>query len=178
MQLFYALFFSMAWFFGVAELSLISSTDALNMPVLCDHYLANKHLGFSCVTAETRLTGAGILFFAFITLLLSVKSKANKIFIIAGFVSFTFLSASIVRGIYFLQGHSAINYFYWTVGIFFSGIFILFSLKKIPFKNWESQLKTNNLEMQHLELEIEERKKEKSGKNLTHHSSGTPNGAP
>lgn len=162
MQGFYALVFFTAWFFGVTELSLISSDDALNMSHLCHHYLAYKHTGFHCVTTEVRFTGVGLVLFALITLLLSVKSKAKTIFIVASYASFTALSASIVRVFYFIQGHAAVNYFYWSIGMFLSGIFIIYFLKKISWNEREDTnlLKSNKLEMQRLELEIEERKQE------------------
>jgi uncharacterized membrane protein YbhN (UPF0104 family) len=162
MQGFYALVFGIAWFFGVTELALISNNDALNMPLVCDYYLANKHTGFNCITTDVRFTGAMFIVFALVTLLLSVKSKSQIIFILAGFVSVTVLLASVIRIIYFLQGHATNNYFYWTIGMFFFGGSILYFIKKIRFENSEnvSRLKDNNLEMQRLELEIEERKKE------------------
>jgi hypothetical protein len=164
MQGFFALVFVIAWFSGVAELSLISGSDALNMPIQCDQYLANKHTGFRCVTSEIRFTGLGFIFFALITLLLSVKSKEKTLFIVASYVSFTILSAAIVRAFYFFQGHASVNYLYWSLSMCFSGVLIIYSLKKFPWgdrKNTNT-LKNNELEMQRLELEIEERKKERN----------------
>ena len=163
MQGFYALVFCIAWFFGVAELSLISNSDALNMHDSCSQYLASKHTGFHCVSTDVRLTGAGIVLFALITLLLSVKSKAKTIFIIAAFVSFTVLSASIIRIFYFIQNHTTINYFFWSLLMLSLGFFILYLLRKIPLNDSanSSRLHSNAQEMHRLELEIKERRKEK-----------------
>lgn len=161
---FFAIVFAIAWLCGVCELALIPKVDALNMRNACDFYLANKHTGFQCINSNKRIVGALIITYALITLLLSVKSRKQIVFIIAAYVSVTMLMASVIRIIYFFQGRANLNYLSWSFVIALVGLCTLQFLVKFPFKNqYDSKLlKYNSVEMHRLEQEIDQRKKEKA----------------
>ena len=151
---------------SIFELVAIPRESALNIPInmTCDFYTVWRRFG--CLSDEMRYIQLLIVIALGLSLLVFFSKKeigAGTSRIIALFVLLVFTLASIIRTIYFLQGHASTGYLLWTLPLAISAAAIWYWLKKYP---WINQAKLLNEKLKgseeekRLEIEIEERKRE------------------
>jgi hypothetical protein len=153
---------------SIFELVAIPRESALNIPInmTCNFYAVWKKFG--CLSDEMRYIQLPIVIALGLLLIVFFSKKefgAVPSRIIALFVLLIFTLASIVRTIYFIQGHTTIDYLLWTLPLFISAFAIGYWLKKYPWTNLAKLLNEKlkgSEEEKRLELEIEERKRERN----------------
>ncbi len=152
----------------IFELVAIPRASALNIPInmTCNFYTVWRRFG--CLSNEMRYIQLPIVIALGLSLLVYFLKKeigAGTSRIIALFVLLIFTLASIIRTIYFLQGHASAGYLLWTLPMAISAAAILYWLKKYPLIN-QAKLLNQKLkdseEVRRLEIKIEERKRERN----------------
>ena len=153
---------------SIFELVAIPRESALNIPIntTCDFYTVWRRFG--CLSDEMRYIQLPVVIVIGLSLLVFFSKKeigAGTSRIIALFVLLIFTLASIIRTIYFLQGHASTAYLFWTLPLAVSAVAIWYWLKKYP---WINQAKLLNKKLKgseeekRLKIEIEERKRERN----------------